>query len=110
MAKHAPTIQLVTPRAAAYLWRRTEARMRRLRLDGKLQTRRVEGWGSKPFLAYSFESCRARWGEPDANRLALLLKVEVLQIAGDGGAVWELIAPRPIVVDDAGNLAVTLED
>ena len=83
--------------------------MRRLRLDGKLKTRRVEGWG-KPFLAYSFEDCRARWGEPDAIRLALLLKIELLQIAGEGGAVWELIAPRPLVLDDGGNLAVDMED
>ena len=84
--------------------------MRRLRLDGKLATRRVEGWGGRPFRAYSFDDCRARWGEPDPDRLSVLLKVSVQQFTSDGGAIWELYAVRPMVVDEAGELAVNMEN
>ena len=108
MVKRPPPVRIVSPAAAAFLWGRSEARMRRLRLDGALPTRRVEGWGGKPFLAYSYEACCARWGEPDPDRLAALLNVQVLQITSAGSAVWEVIAPRPVVVDENGELAVNI--
>lgn len=96
MSRQAPTIRLVTPAAAAYLWRISEARMRRLRLDGELRTRTVR-WGSKPFHAYEFESLRERWGEPDADRLDLSLTVKWTDATA--AVTWELIAVLPRVED-----------
>ena len=96
MSRQAPNIQLVTPAAAAYLWRISEARMRQLRLDGELKTRVVR-WGNKPFHAYTVESCRARWGDPDSDRLDLTLTVE--WIDATAAVTWELIAVLPRVED-----------
>ncbi len=93
------TIRLVTPAAAAWLWGISTARMRRLRLDGKLRTRTVR-WGGKPFQAYEFESLRERWGDPDPDRLDMTVKVEWgdLTVPRDvGGVKWVLHEVLPHV-------------
>ena len=100
--------KIVSPEAAAYIWRISDARLRRLALDGKLKHVSVTGWG-KASRAYSFEACRERWGEPDADRLCLLSRFDLFQVTGEGGAVWELYVKRPAVVDSDGKLAVSME-
>ena len=107
--KKPPILKAATPAAASYLWRISDSRLRRLALDGKLPYRIVTGWGRKPSRAYSFDACVKRWGQPDPDRLCLLLKIELVQITGDGGTIWELLVTRPVVLDQAGDLATTME-
>ena len=105
--------KLVLPPAATYLWRVSDARMRQLAIDGVLGFRLVEGFGRRPTRAYLWSDLVKRWGQPDADRLDLLLKIDVLQIgelcAGSqpGTAVWTIYFPRPVVIDEAGNLATS---
>ena len=101
------TFKIVAPEAATYLWKISDARLRRLALDKKLPHVTVKGWGRKPCRAYSFDACAERWGEPDPDRLCLLATFHILQVTGAGGAVWELYVPRPTVLVD-GDLAVSM--
>ena len=107
--KKPPILKAATPAAASYLWRISDSRLRRLALDGKLPYRIVTGWGRKPSRAYDYASCCKRWGQPDPDRLCLLMTIELLQITGDGAAAWELLVPRPVITDQAGDLATTME-
>ena len=107
--KTPPIVKVATPAAASYLWRISDSRLRRLALDGNLPFRIVTGWGRKPSRAYSYDACVERWGAPDPDRLSLLLKIELVQITGDGAATWELLVTRPVVLDQAGDLATTME-
>ena len=102
-------ITIVTPQAASWLWQISDARMRRLALDGKLAYRIVHGLGSKRSRAYDFAACVERWGEPDPDRLEGLLRISSLQVTAKGGAVFELLTPRPVVLDHAGDLSTDLE-
>ena len=110
MARSLQTIRVCTPAAASYLWRISDARLRRLALDGALPFRTVKGWGRKACRVYDFEACRARWGEPDPDALDLLLRLELIQIANRGGVRFELFTPRPVVVDHNGDLATSMEN
>ena len=107
--KNPPILKAATPAAASWLWRISDSRLRRLALDGNLPYRIVTGWGRKPSRAYSFDACARRWGQPDPDRLCLLMTIELLQITGAGAATWELLVTRPVVLDQAGDLATTME-
>ena len=100
---------VITPHAAAYVFRISDARLRRLALDGRLRTRTLAGSGWKPCRVYDVDELSSRW-EADTDRLRLLLKVEIFQVLRTGGAVWQVYMPRPAVVDGDGELAVTMED
>ena len=100
---------LIVPSAAAWLFRRSDARLRRLALDGELPTRTVK-WASKPARAYLYTSLVERWGKPHPDRLGALLRLESFQVTSEGGAVWEILVLRPVVLDDAGDLAISMED
>ena len=110
MARTPKRFCLVTPSAAAYLWRISDARLRRLALDGKLPYRTLRNWGGKPSRAYDFDTCRERWGEPDADRLDLLLRLTSYQLGREDAVIWEILAPRPVVLDESGDLAFSMED
>ena len=89
---------IILPSAAAWLWRISDARLRRLAIDGALPYRRVARWGAgRPARAYLFEACVARWGEPDPDKLAGLVRIEINQLSSAGPALWELLALRPLV-------------
>ena len=110
MTKTPETFRIITPHAASWLWRRSDARLRRLALDSKLPHRTLKGWGRKPSRVFSFDACVERWGEPDPDRLCLLLTVTMFQVTSKGSATWELITARPHVVGDDGVLAVDMFD
>ena len=84
--------------------------MRRLALDGVLPFRTLHGWGRKASRAYLFDACRDRWGEPDADRLGMLLSIPTLQVTSAGSVIWEVMVTRPVVQDGDGEMAVTMED
>ena len=106
MATIPPVAQIITPSAAAWLWPVSDARLRRLALDGDLPFVTIRGWGRKPSRAYSFAHCVGRWGDPPADRLALLLRLQLTQITGSGGRTWEVMVIRPSVLTGDGELAV----
>ena len=108
MTKEAPTIRIVTPEAASFMWRISDARLRQLALEGKLEHVTVKGWGRKPCRAYSFEACRKRWGDPDPDRQSLLLCLSLFQLTGRGAATWELYLPRPRIAVGDDDLAVSM--
>ena len=81
--------------------------MRRLALDGKLPYRTVRGLGPKPCRAYEWDACCSRWGEPDPDRVVLLLTITAYQMSSKGAAVFEILTPRPVVLDDDGRLATS---
>ena len=107
MAQKPRRIVVITPHAAAYVFRVSDARLRRLALDGKLRTRTLSGSGWKPTRVYSFDDCAKRW-LLDLDRLGLLVKLELTQI-GDGAATWQVYMARPAIVDRDGDLATTME-
>ena len=109
MPRQAPIVKIVSPAAAAFLWQISDARLRRLALDGAMPYRRIRGWGRKGSRAYLFDACCDRWGSPDPDRLALLQTVSLLQVSGKGGVIWELTTPMPVVLDQDGDLATTFE-
>ena len=96
---------LITPRAGAWLWRISATRLRQVALDGALPYRTVRNI-TTPGRAYMFDACVARWGEPDPDRLSLLLAIDVLQGTGRGAAVFTIYTPRPVVLDADGELAI----
>ena len=93
-----PRVRLITPSAASYVWRISDARMRKLALDGDLAFRMLR-WNGKPCRAYDFDACVARWGRPDPHRITLLMTSESFQITGPTPVVYEILAPRPVVLD-----------
>ena len=98
MPRTPETHAVLTPAAAAYVFGISDARLRRLALDGRLRTRTLTGTGWKPSRVYFLDDLRARWAEvPD--RLDLLLKVSLLEIGRETGTLWEVYMPRPRVVD-----------
>ena len=104
-----PEIKIITPAAAAWVWRCGDAKLRHLALAGKLPFRFVKLPGRARWRAYSVASLIEILGEPDPDRLGLLLRVDLLQVAGGSGAHWILFMPRPSVETEDGNLAVDLE-
>lgn len=73
--------------------------------------RTLRGWGRRPCRVYSFDACIERWGEPDPDRLCLLLRIVLpVHARANDAACWELFTPRPLVVDEHGDLAVTMEE
>lgn len=108
MLKTPPIIRVVSPEAAAYLWRISDARLRRLALDGKLAHATIKGWGRKPCRCFAFDACVERWGSPDPDRLSLLLCLSLLQVTSEGAAVWELYVPRPRIAVGDDDLAVSM--
>ena len=109
MAREPETFRVLTPAAASYVFGVSDARLRRLALDGALPFRTLAGTGWQPCRVFRFEDCAARW-EPDLDRLGLLLKVSLLQLGRGGAMRWEVYMPRPHVVDGDGELASGMED
>ena len=107
--KTPPTFPIVTPQAAAYLFGVSDARLGRLALDGRIPYLMVRSSGRKPCRSYSLAACAERWGEPDPDRLSLMLRLPLLQITGAGGAVFDLIMPRPVIETADGDLAISME-
>ena len=104
-----PIIQIVTPAAAAYLFGVSDTRLRRLALDGRIPYLIVRTTGRKPTRAYSFAACVERWGDPDPDRLTLLLRLSLTQLSDGGAATFDLITTRPWVENADGGLATSME-
>ena len=100
---------LITPIAASWIWKISDARLRRLAIDGKLPHRTLRGWG-KPARVYFFDACVSRWGAPDDERLSMLMKLTSYQMRTPGATIWEILTVRPKVLDDDGDLAIQLEE
>ncbi len=102
-------IRVITPAAAAYLWRKSPVTLHNL--DAGFAGVWLKESGRKPCRLFSFKTLCERWGEPDDNRLAMLEIRELpMHITSDGGTVWELVSPRPMVVDQDGNMALELKE
>ena len=88
------------PSAAAWCWRITADRMRRLALDGRLEFRVVRGVVPQASRAYTFDALVARWGDPDPDRFSMLHCFEVLHLTGPDpnvGVMYEIHAMTPSV-------------
>ena len=109
MTRTPTRVTLITPVAASWIWQISDARLRRLAIDGKLPHRTLRGWG-KPTRVYFFDACVERWGAPDDERLSMLMTVTAYQIRSPGATLWEIMTVRPTVLDDDGDLAIHLEE
>ena len=94
------------PQAAAWLFRVSATRMRKLAIDGKLPFVRVHGIHPQPTRAYPMDALAARWGEPDPDRLAHLVALSLPQITPEGATVWQLHTVRPTVVGEDDELKI----
>ena len=104
--KPVPVVRLVTPNVASRLFGISDARLRRLALDGKLPYRIAHGLGGRPCRAYPWAWLVERYGAPDPDTVRLLtVAIECLQI-GEGVAVWELLIAHPSIRTVDGGLAV----
>ena len=111
MPRKANTVQVITPVAASWIWKISDARLRRLAIDGKLPYRTLVNWGGKPSRVYFFDACVSRWGAPDGDRLSMLLGMTAYQVRGSEGAtIWEILTVVPSVLDHDGDLAIHLEE
>ena len=97
---------IITPKAAAYLFGVSDARMRDLAGSKRLDFRLLSGLSPRPMRAYLLEACIERWGEPDRDRLALLRESRIVQITSGGGIEWILYSPVLYVENAAGDLAI----
>ena len=105
MPRKANTAKVITPVAASWIWKISDARLRRLAIDGKLPYRTLRGWG-KPTRVYFFDACVSRWGAPDEDRLSLLMTLTSYQIRSHGATIWEILTVRPHVLDNNDELAI----
>ena len=110
MTRPVETYSLILPHAAAWLFGISETRCRKLALDGKIPWRTVRGSGRRPTRGYLFDALVARWGEPDAERLALLVETTSYQMTSEGAALWHVLSAAPYVEDSTGELAVDMKD
>ena len=102
------TCTIITADAAAWLWRKSPARLRQLALKGKLPHQWTVLHGHR-IRAFAIEPLAARWGAPDPDRLGLLLCHEDQNMTGRGRAIWTLYMMRPPILTADGDLAVTME-
>ena len=109
MTRVPTTAKVITPIAASWIWKISDARLRRLAIDGQLPHRTLHGWG-KPTRVYFFDACVSRWGAPDDDRLSLLMTLTAYQMRSPGSTIWEILTVRPKVLDDDGDLAIQLEE
>ena len=110
MPRKANTVQVITPVAASWIWKISDARLRRLAIDGKLPYRTLRHWGGKPTRVYFFDACVSRWGAPDDERLSMLMTLTAYQVRSVGATIWEILTVLPTVIDDDGDLAIQLEE
>ena len=79
-------------------------------LAGKLPFVRAKLPGRARWRAYSVDALLERLGQPpDPDRLAALLRVDLLQLARGSGAHWVLFMPRPSIETEDGDMAVAAD-
>ena len=101
-----PVVRLVAPNVASRLFGVSDARLRRLALDGEAPHRVAHGLGGKPCRAFSWGWLVDRYGEPDPDAVRILtVAIECLEI-GATVAVWELLIAHPSIRTVDGGLAV----
>ena len=97
---------IVTPAAASRLWQISDARMRRLAIDGKLPFRIVTNIGPKPTRCYDYDSLVERWGyPPDPDRMVNCQRLTAYNIGEKRGTIWTILTLRAHVYDQEGKLA-----
>ena len=88
-------VSLILPNAAAWVFGVSEARMRRLALDGVLPYRTVRGIG-RPCRGYLLDALHERW-EADPDRLGMLHIFDTLHVRSRGAVNCEIYAAPPRV-------------
>ena len=96
-----PHFTLIAPRAAAWLFERSDTRLRQMALRGEVATAQVEGWGGKTSRFYAFDDLCDHFGPP-SDRLRFLRQFSTTHVWGGerGGAVVTLIVQPPRVAGE----------
>ena len=102
---------IVTPAAASWLWQISDARMRRLAIDGKLRFRIVRNIGPKPTRCYDFDALVERWGDPpDPDRIETIQRLTAYNLGKKRSTIWTILTLRVHVEDHVGELAFDFDE